>query len=229
MPRPPENTWTGETDATETDASGNPLQTTDPTVASAGLTELEDRSVTARAAVTNGHSASPASAHDERPPSQAMVNGAGANPLAQANWENQTPISLSTSTTDGWVNTQAPPEKGPETSASTGQGPPPTQLQQLSSSWSSWAEDIPIAAAPATNGNSGQGEGFEQVVHHARQDSGRGRGGSRGRGPRGDGFRGRGGYRGDFRGRGRGRGSGGRGRGGPTEQGGSGPATPPAQ
>ena len=193
-------------------------------MARGNLTELEDRSVTVQAAATNGHSASPAPVHDERPPNQAMVNGGAAN------WGDQNPISLSTSTTEGWVEVQAP-EKGDEMpdATATGQGPPPNQLQQ-ENSWNSWAEDIPgITTEAETNDDSGQGEGFEQVVHHTRQGSGRGRGGGfRGRGPRGDGFRGRGGYRGDFRGRGRGRGNRGRGRGDHAGQGGSGSATPPA-
>lgn len=87
--------------------------------------------------------------------------------------------------------------------------------QVAEASWepqtSSWAEDEPTGPAP-TAGN----DGFEQVVHHQRQNSVRGGGRGRGGRGRGDGSRGGRGGRGEFRGRGRGRGDskGGRGRGG---------------
>jgi len=157
----------------------------DPTIANAGLTELQDRTVSAT--VDSSSFAAGAAAQLEEPvaaaPAQTLVNDA-ANPVAETNWESQTAAA-------------EPAEVTPTEAA-------PTDQQ------SSWAEDTPTETAP-TAGN----DGFEQVVHHQRQNSVRnGRGNGRGRG-RGDGSRGRGG-RGEFRGRGRGRGDGkvGRGRGG---------------
>lgn len=173
---------------------------TDPTIANAGLTELQDTTVSA--AVETDHvtqATEPVVA-----PTQTSA-GDGANLLAESSWE---PQASGTLTADGWVEVAHPAEGETEPStAGAAQGS------------TSWAEDVPTGAAPA------EGDGFEQVVHHQRQGSVRGRGG-RGRG-RGDGSRGRGG-RGEFRGRGRGgrggergeRGEfkGGRGRGGPAGQ-----------
>lgn len=187
-----------EAQPTQSGPAPESLQTTDPTVANAGLTEIQGSNSYTQNAPTNGV---PSEKH--APPVQSVVNG-GANELAQSNWENQAPSTLSASATaDGWVDVQAPAESsGP---AVAPQAAPPT--------YQSWAEDVPSRP----KGVSTPTDGFEQVIHHTRQNSGRGRG-FRGRGPRGDGFRGRGGgFRGDFRGRGRGRGGefrGGRGRGG---------------
>jgi hypothetical protein len=154
-PPVPETTWTEGAQAEPS---------SDPTIANAGLTELQDTTV---AATVDGTSfADGAPAHSDEPisvaPSQGLVDD-GANQVAESSWEPQT---------------------------------------------SSWAEDVPTGPVP-TAGN----DGFEQVVHHQRQNSVRG-GRGRGRG-RGDGSRGRGG-RGEFKGKGRGRGEfkGGRGRGG---------------
>lgn len=198
--------WTAGTDT----AAAEPA--TDPTVANAGLTELQDTSLTsATEAPTNG------TAPPERPPSQAVVGNA-ANPLAQASWENQAPATLSASTTaEGWVEVKNPEQDvgQPDSSAEA--------VPSFSQESGSWAQDIP-APTPATNGS---GEDFEPVVHHhhQRQGSGRGRGfRSRGRG--GDGFRGRGAYRGRG-GRPSGEYRGARGRGGYGN--GSGQSTPPAQ
>lgn len=138
----------------------------DPTIANAGLTELQDTTISAT--VDGSSFATSAPAQSEEPvaaaPSQGLVNDA-ANEVAESSWEPQT---------------------------------------------SSWAEDVPTGPEP-TPGN----DGFEQVVHHQRQNSVRGGGRGRGGRGRGDGSRGRGG-RGEFKGRGRGRGEfkGGRGRGG---------------
>ncbi|EEA23144.1 hypothetical protein TMatcc_002004 [Talaromyces marneffei ATCC 18224] len=163
---------------------------TDQTIANAGLTELQDTSVSAAVETDQATQATePVVA-----PSQTS---------AESTWE---PQASGTLTTDEWVEVTHPTESEAES--------PSTAAAAQSST--SWAEDVPTGAAPAA------GDGFEQVVHHQRQGSVRGRGG-RGRG-RGDGFRGRGG-RGEFRDRGRGgrggeRGElkGGRGRGGAAGQ-----------
>lgn len=173
---------------------------TDPTIANAGLTELQDTTVSAAVEVDQAaQSTEPVLA-----PTQTSA-GDGANLLAESSWE---PQASGTLTADGWVEVAHPTE---------GETEPSTAAAAQGST--SWAEDVPTGAAPA------EGDGFEQVVHHQRQGSVRGRGG-RGRG-RGDGTRGRGG-RGEHRGRGRGgrggergeRGEfkGGRGRGGPAGQ-----------
>lgn len=215
-----EPVWTEEAQAAASAPVHEALQTTDPTVANAGLTEIQEPSVV-QAAGANGFSTTAPPQTEETTPAQSTVNNAAANPLAQSNWDNQGGSSMMASTIgEGWVDIQAP-EKTPEAGLAP-EGPRPP----LESS-NSWAEDIPVAAAPPPAGPP-QGDGFERVIHHTRQGSGRGRG-SRGRGPRGDGFRGRGGShrgdRGDHRGRGRGRGGEyrGRGRGGFSNQG------PPAE
>lgn len=172
---------------------------TDPTIANAGLTELQDTTVSA--AVETGQTAQ--ATEPVAAPTQTSA-GDGANQLAESSWE---PQASGTLTADEWVEVAHPAEGEAESTAAAAQGS------------TSWAEDIPTGAAPA------EGDGFEQVIHHQRQGSVRGRGG-RGRG-RGDGSRGRGG-RGEFRGRGRGGRGGerggergefkGRGRGGPAGQ-----------
>ncbi|CRG83208.1 hypothetical protein PISL3812_00559 [Talaromyces islandicus] len=154
-PPVPETTWT---EGAQAEASS------DPTISNAGLTELQDTTVSATVDDKSFAPSAPAQSDEPvaAPPAQGLV-GDAANQVAESNWEPQT---------------------------------------------ASWAEDVPSGPTP-TAGN----DGFEQVVHHQRQNSVRaGRGRSRGRG---DGSRGRGG-RGEFKGRGRGRGEfkGGRGRGG---------------
>lgn len=165
----------------------------DPTIANAGLTELQDATVSAAAdASAFGSAGQTAQATEPALAPTQTAAGDGANSLA-ASWEPQASV-------DEWVEVSRNPSETETGSPST------TAAAQASTSW---AEDVPTAAAPVAGT-----DGFEQVVHHQRQNSVRGRGGGRGRG-RGDGFRGRGG-RGEFRGRGRGRGEfkGGRGRGG---------------
>jgi hypothetical protein len=190
---PPEGTWTQEAPA------GEPAS--DPTLANAGLTELQDTSATVQAATSNGFASSAASQPEDviAAPAQTSV-GDAANSVGES-WDPQASHSADPSANaDEWVEVPRDPSE-----TETGVQATPASVQPSTS----WAEDVPSVAPTA---NKEGGDGFEQVVHHQRQNSVRGRGG-RGRG-RGDGFRGRG--RGDFRGRGRGRGEfrGGRGRGG---------------
>ncbi|KAK2755721.1 hypothetical protein FQN54_005871 [Arachnomyces sp. PD_36] len=172
---------------------------TDPTVANASLTELQEPPANIQPTPVNGVSATEAQQVDNtaQPPSQSVVNAGAANAVAESSWDNQ---GSGSATAEGWVEVERnPAEATPSTTATPAQNS------------GSWAEDVP-SGTPATQET---GDGFEQVTHHARTNSGRGRG-FRGRGPRGD-YRGRGPIRGDFRGRGRGRGNGdfrgGRGRG----------------
>ncbi|RJE22505.1 hypothetical protein PHISCL_05148 [Aspergillus sclerotialis] len=182
----------------EPSVDGAPVS--DPTMANAAYTELQDSSLGANSAATNEPVAAAASLAEQiPPPAQSLVSDA-ANPVAESNWDSNISGSLSSSANaDGWVEVPRDP-------AETDVG-----LQATASTVDTGLKNNPTAAQ--SSGQSGEGaiipDGSEQAAHHQRQPSVRGRGGARGRG-RGDGFRGRG--RGDFRGRGRGRG--GRGRGG---------------
>ncbi|PGH13765.1 hypothetical protein AJ79_03464 [Helicocarpus griseus UAMH5409] len=203
--------WTEETQTTEAAPAVETNPASDPTLANAGLTELQDASLAAQQApTTNGYpaSAEPQPEEVSAAPSQSAVNNDAANPAAQSNWDAQGSNMSASTTAEGWVEVQKNEVENPT------QGVPPPTLQTSAS----WAEDIPVLTniTNASGGAPEQGDGFKPVVsHHTRQNSGRGRG-FRGRGPRGDGFRGRGGFRGDrgeYRGRGRGRGGEYRGRG----------------
>ncbi|PGG98126.1 hypothetical protein GX51_06975 [Blastomyces parvus] len=209
---PATEAWTEETQATESASAAETNAVTDPTIANAGMTELHDPSLaTQQTPTTNGFSSS-GTPHPEEmssAPSQSAVNNEAANPIAQLKWDNQGSNMSASTTAEGWVEVEKADVEG--TQIATTQGAPPTLPIS-----SRWADDIPVqnttgGATPEPN------DGFKPVVgHHARQNSGRGRG-FRGRGgPRGEGFRGRGGFRGDrgeYRGRGRGRGGEYRGRG----------------
>ncbi|KAL8717428.1 MAG: hypothetical protein Q9225_005327 [Loekoesia sp. 1 TL-2023] len=189
---------------------------TDPTVAHAGLTELN----TTAEPTSNG-----VSHHVDTPtvPDASNIDAGAANAAAaDPNWEAKIPASAD-SGPDGWVEVARDPAETDTGTAATPAGMTSTQ---------SWAEDVPAdpqwntappAAAPAAMAGS---DGFNEVRRgRGPRPQGENRGGGRGRGGyRGDrggegGYRGRGGYRGDrgggeggYRGRGRG-GRGNRGRG----------------
>lgn len=184
---------------------------TDPTVAHAGLTEIDDSAEP----TVNG-----VSSHVDTPnvPDASNIDAGAANAAAGTDWEAKDPASVG-SGHDEWVEIPRDPTETDSGNSATPAGMTGTQ---------SWAEDVPTeptdsmltpayAQLPADGG-----DGFHEVQHHR---GGRGRGGGQGehrggnrggrgfRGDRGDGGgRGRGGYRGD-RGGGEG-GRGGRGRGG---------------
>lgn len=188
---PPPDNWAEE--SAESADAGEPLVNTDPTIANASLTELQEPPVNVQATPVNGVSATETHQPDDgaQPPSQSVVNPGAANAVAESDWDGQT----SSATAEGWVEVERNP-----TETNTSNTPAPAQNPN------SWAEDVPTSA-PATL-NEGTSDGFEQVTHHARQNSGRGRGPRGGRPFRGD-FRGRSGfYTGSSRGRGRGRGNG---------------------
>lgn len=172
-------------ESTTENAAAETQLATDPTIANAGLTELQDAPVSASVEPSQAVQANePVSA-----PTQTSA-GDGANLLTENSWE---PQASGTLNGDEWVEVPHPAEA---------EGESPSNAAPAQST--SWAEDVPTGAAPA------EGDGFEQVVHHhQRQGSVRGRGGRGGRG-RGDASRGRGG-RGEFRGRGRGGAGGGAG------------------
>lgn len=186
------------------DSSLTPVGT-DPTVAHAGLTEIDDPA----APTTNG-----TSHHVDTPtvPDASNIDAGAANAAAGSNWD------VKSSGEADWMEVaQRDPAE-----TDTGNLATPAAM----SSTQSWAEDVPSsmptpghAQPPPAN----DGDGFHEVSHH-RGGRGRGgvqgehRGGNRGRGGfRGDrgegGGRGRGGHRGD-RGGGDGERRGGRGRSG---------------
>ena len=222
-----EYSTTVEAGATEEAApNGEAASATDPTLANAGLTELQDTSLGTDTAAANGTTTGTQQVEEENaPPAQTIVSDA-ANSVATSSWKAESgPIA---DTNKQVPRPPAETENGLEaTPAAVDSGS--TNEPTVSRKTGSWAEDSPTV--PESSGTKETPvDGFEQVVHHQRQPSTRGSGRGRGRG-RGDGFRGRG--RGDFRGRGgRGRGDnrGGRGRsgfGGQQNQGasnGSGPA-----
>lgn len=180
----------------------------DPTLANAASTELQDTAVGAHAAPTiDPNVAATAQTEQIAPPAQTMVSNA-ANPVAESAWDpNVSSDSTASVNTEGWVEVPRDPT---ETDAGLNATPATvdTGLKHNPTAAQLSGQEAENAAVPKQQQN---GDGFESVGGHQRQPSGRGRGG-RGRG-RGDGFRGRG--RGEFKGRGRGRG-GHRGRGGST-------------
>jgi len=161
------------------DENSPPVET-DPTIAHAGLTEIDN----IQAATTNGDS------HIETPtvPEASNIDAGAANAAAEVNWGPELSASAE-SGPDGWVEVPRDPAE-----TDTGFDATPAAMN----STQSWAEDVPnkpapvssdpAAAQPTTNG----GDGFHEV-HHSR--GGRGRGGFQGE-HRGR-WRGRGGFRGD--------------------------------
>ena len=191
--------------STEVEESSEAVAATDPTLAHAGLTEIN----TEAELTSNG-----VSHHVDTPtvPNSANIDAGAANAAAETSWEPKLSASAEGGP-EGWVEV-------PRDLAETDTGNTATPAGMTGTQ--SWAEDVPVepTAAPisSTEGTAvNGGDGFHEV-HHGR---GRGRGefrggGGRGRGNRGDrggegGYRGRGGYRGDRGGgdgerRGRGRG-----------------------
>ena len=178
---------------------------TDPTVANAGLTEMDAQP----GDMTNGFSN-----HVDTPsvPTASNIDAGAANMAGGNNWD----AKATTPGGEDWVQVDRDP-----TETDTGTNATPAAM----TSTQSWAEDVPTEASAPPAYESGVGDGFREVQHHR---GGRGRGGDhrggerRGRGGfRGDrerGGRGRGGFRGDRGGgegghRGRGRGDGYRSRG----------------
>ncbi|PYH33234.1 uncharacterized protein BO87DRAFT_407457 [Aspergillus neoniger CBS 115656] len=203
----------GPTDETTT-ATTEAAPQSDPTIANAGYTELQDSSYNTDAAATVANESATAAepeAEQVQPPAQTLV-GEGGNAVAEANWDANA-YGVSSANTEGWVEVPRDPA---ETDTGLEATPAAAQAEVKTSP----------AAEQGTENVTVPKDGFEQVHHHQRQPSVRGRGrGGHGRG-RGDGFRGRG--RGEFRGHGRGRGRGGRGRGGANANGNGAPSAAPA-
>ncbi|KAK5660642.1 hypothetical protein OQA88_12005 [Cercophora sp. LCS_1] len=149
----------------------------DPTVANAGLTEIEEGSAEV---LTNGHSAEPSTA--DSAPSNADVADSAANAAGESQWDTPNDLTMS----QEWVEVKAPEAESTE------------DATPAAPANASWADDHPETHEAPADPN----DGFHQV----QRNRGNREGGYRGRGERG-GYRGRGGgFRGDGRGRGRGRG-----------------------
>ncbi|KAF2033528.1 hypothetical protein EK21DRAFT_58425 [Setomelanomma holmii] len=155
-----------------------PEAVSDPTIAHAGLTEIDA-------------GVAPISAEFDTPaaPAASSTEPGTGNAAAEEQWDKQAtggddPLS--------------------ESFEMIPRDPAETENQHVTApvtSTQSWADDTP--EPQATPGAAPSGDGFHEV-HHSR--GGRGRGGHQGEGRGGFRGRGRGGPRGDFRGRGRGRG-----------------------
>ena len=176
---------------------------TDPTVAHAGLTEID----TPAEPPVNG-----LSDHFDTPqvPEASNIDAGAANSAAETNWDVKPSIS---SEANEWVEVPRDPAE-----TDTGNAATPAAM----TSTQSWAEDVPSEQPPAFAQPvpAEASDGFHEVQHHrggrGRGSQGEHRGGNRGgrgfKGERGEGGgRGRGGYRGDRGGgdgerRGRGRG-----------------------
>ncbi|KAJ5693271.1 hypothetical protein N7462_002694 [Penicillium macrosclerotiorum] len=150
--------------------------TSDPTLVNAGLTELQDTSIS-----TQGASAQIDLAGQIAPPSQTLISDA-ANQVADSSYD---PTSLaSSSTTDGWVEVPRDPAE-----TDTGLQATPANADVNNAS---------AAEAPGTKGPNGGRNGRGRGRNRNDGSRGRGRGDFHGRGD----FRGRG--RGGRGGRGRG-------------------------
>ncbi|TVY94030.1 hypothetical protein LAWI1_G000967 [Lachnellula willkommii] len=175
-----------ETPAVET--KDYPVQS-DPTIANAGLTELNAPDVTG---LNNG---APESHEIQGVPQNSGFGDGAANAAAESNWDNTNDLSQS----QEWV--EVPRDAAETDTGITGTPAAPSNVQ-------SWADDQPDSPSETITPVAPKDDGFHEVQRnrggrggHSRgnQSRGGGRGGDRG---------GRGGYRGEFRG---GRG----GRGGP--------------
>ncbi|KAL6720214.1 hypothetical protein ACLMJK_002135 [Lecanora helva] len=185
---------------------------TDPTVAHAGLTEID----APREAISNGFADN---IDSTQVPEASNIDVGAANTAAETNWDVKASVS---SEQNDWVEVPRDPAETDTGNAATPAAMTGTQ---------SWAEDVPSEQPPshAQATLPEAPDGFHEVQHHrggrGRGGQGEHRGGNRGRGYRGDrgegGGRGRGGFRGDRggggdgerRGRGRGGFRGSRGRG----------------
>jgi len=173
-----------EEEGTVVETTEYPVQS-DPTVANAGLTELDEPSATQ---VNGTHEAN---FEIQGVPQNSGFGDGAANAAAEANWDNSNDLSAS----QEWV--EVPRDASETDTGITATPAAPSNVQ-------SWADDQPDSpvekpSTPVINTN----DGFHEV-----RRGGRDRGEFRGRGGRGNegGYRGRGG-RGSF--------AGGRGRGGP--------------
>ncbi|KAF3766492.1 hypothetical protein M406DRAFT_290957 [Cryphonectria parasitica EP155] len=160
------------------------LVQTDPTIANAGLTEIDAGT---DIALANGHTEeTPAEGETSIP--NADVGDSAANAAAENQWDVGNDLAAS----QEWVEVQKPAE-APQTETAPN-APPAAPSSQ------SWADDHPEPSTSTSTTDAN--DGFQSVQRN------RGRGDREGgfRGGRGGHHRGRGGFRGDGHHRGRGRG-----------------------
>ncbi|KAF2471367.1 uncharacterized protein BDR25DRAFT_223317 [Lindgomyces ingoldianus] len=165
----------------ETETETTPAITTDPTIANAGLTELNT-------GVTSLNRGAEAADTPSAPPASSVGAGA-ANAAAEEQWDKQ-PSGSDDPLAESF---EMVPRDPAETES-------PAAVAPISSV-QSWADEPPEPTSTTTPTSANGNDGFHEV-HHNR--GGRGRGGPQGE-SRG-GYRGRAGQRGDYRGRSRGRG-----------------------
>lgn len=157
------------------EAESYPVES-DPTIANAGMTELDD--LPSSLPVINGHGDAHAEADAVGIPQNAGIDEGASNEAAETHWDTAKPESLSASQ-DDWVKV---PRDVSETD--TGIEATPAAHQAPQQTIASWAEETSQAAPSSTTA-----DGFHEVA----RSKGQGQGQNRGRGGRG---RGRGGPRG---------------------------------
>ncbi|KAH8883897.1 hypothetical protein GQ53DRAFT_830340 [Thozetella sp. PMI_491] len=163
----------------ELDASEVKDVQTDPTVAHAGLTEIDDGTT---AALINGHSEEATASA----PANASVADSAANAAGESQWDTGNEAGNDLAESQEWVEVKTTDVETPSAAA-----PPANQ---------SWADDHPETPTetPAPAAPVDPNDGFQSVQRNRGNRDvphrGRGRGG----------YRGRGDFRGDGRGRGRG-------------------------
>ena len=192
----------------------------DPTIAHAGLTEIDEGSTKP---FMNGHSEDKtAQLNDAADVADSAANAAGEN-----QWDPENTNTNNLAESQEWVNVPRDPAETETGLTATPAAPSNTQ---------SWADDHPEPAAEVTAATTQtESDGFQAVHRHRgrgdREGHHHGRGGRGGERGHGHHHRGRGAFRGEGRGRGRGGERGAyRGRGGPRRGGaGAGAAPAPAE
>lgn len=188
-----------EAETAPAEAAG--LVQTDPTIANAGLTEIDAGTDTAlTAALTNGHSDE---SHVEATIPNADLGDSAANAAAENQWDSGNDLAAS----QEWVDVKVPIES-PQTETA-----PSAPTATITTTTPSWADDHPVpspsetqAATPTPAAAADPNDGFQSVQRRGGNNRDSGFRGHRGRGRgglgRGDGYRGRGrgGSRGGARG-----------------------------
>ena len=167
----------------ETEGADSSEPQTDPTVANAGLTEIDDGSAVA---LTNGHTAEAPTS--ETIPSNADVADSAANAAGESQWDTSAEQVNDMAMSQEWVDVKISREPSETETAPTAAAPAASDAPAAPGNSQSWADDHPepheVAAASDPN------DGFHQVQRNRGNREGGFRGG---RGDRGDrsGYRGR--------------------------------------
>jgi hypothetical protein len=167
--------------------------TSDPTIANAGLTEIDDLTT---AEITNG--ADNLSIETATAPAASSIDAGASNAAADSQWDPTKPGSQEEPLTESYELVPRDPAEVDNVPQTTGN----TQSWADETAEASYTE----AAYNDLNASATTEDAFQEVTHHRGGRRGGARGGDRG--DRGRGGRGGRGFRGDGRGRGRGRGNG---------------------